>query len=268
MPLHLPKRFCLFILIVTLPSLAYTQKSKSEEKENAKYKEEAEAIRKEVWAWSKPEFNVRNIPTEYANASKVIIARHQEVNSESKQRYNLMTGLNRELMLLEIGREAIKLNDKVAVTEYSELSFTQIKKPYAFYLASTTKMYIGVRVFKPDGSMKEMNYDDIVLTQNTKDKKEAKLAIPDLQVGDIIDYFIAKQQNRSQLSATELAGYTFTLFDEAPIMHYSIHFEIGKKYSVEYRCYNGAPDFKRTTGENDDRVLDIVQKKCARICGK
>jgi len=108
--------------------------------------------------------------------------------------------------------------------------------------------------------MKEINNDDIVLTRNDATQKEAKLAIPDLQVGDIIDYFIAKQQNIAQTSSGKIAAYTFTLFDDSPIMYYSIHFEIGKKYAVEYRCYNGAQEFKRSTGEDHDNILDIVQK--------
>lgn len=260
MSFYLLHRFVLFFLIIAAPVMAAAQKNKDEKKDAAKYKEEAEAIRKEVWGWDKPEFKVRNIPAEYAQASKVIIARHQEINADSKKKYKLMSGVSRELILLEIGREAIKINDKSAVSEYSEISFTQIEKRYSFYSNNTTKVYVGVRIIKPDGSMKEINYDDIVLTRNDATQKEAKLAIPDLQVGDIIDYFIAKQQNMAQTTTSNVATYTFTLFDDVPIMNYSIHFEMGKKYAVEYRCYNGAQDFKTSSGEDDDNILDLVKK--------
>ena len=260
MPFYLLPRFILFVLIIAAPLIAPAQKKKDEKKEAAIYKDEADGLRKEIWGWNKPEFNVRTIPAEFANASKVIIARHQEINADSKQKYKLMSGVSRELILLEIGREAIKINDKSAVSEYSEISFTQIEKRYGFFVNNTTKVYVGVRVIKPDGSMKEINNDDIVLTRNDANQKEAKLAVPDLQVGDIIDYFIAKQQNMAQATTTNIATYTFTLYDDAPIMSYSIHCEIGKKYAVEYRCYNRAEDFKRKSGGDDDNILDLVKK--------
>ena len=260
MRFYLLQRFVLFSLIIMAPALAPAQKKKDEKKEVATYKEEAEALRKEVWGWDKPEFKVRNIPAEFADASKVIIARHQEINAVSKHKYKLMSGVNSEYILLEIGREAIKINDKSAVSEYSEISFTQIEKRYGFFVNKTTKIYVGVRIIKPDGIMKEVNNDDIVLTRNDATQKEAKLAVPDLQVGDIIDYFIAKQENMAQATTSNIATYTFALFDDSPILNYSIHCEIGKKYAVEYRCYNGAQDFKGKSGENDDNILDLVKK--------
>ena len=69
---------------------------------------------------------------------------------------------------------------------------------------NTTNVYVGVRVIKPDGSVKEISADDIVLTRDESSRKEAKLAIPDLQPGDIVDYFIAKQQSMEQASLGDI----------------------------------------------------------------
>ena len=90
MPFYLLPRFILFVLIIAAPLIAPAQKKKDEKKEAAIYKDEADGLRKEIWGWNKPEFNVRTIPAEFANASKVIIARHQEINADSKQKYKLM----------------------------------------------------------------------------------------------------------------------------------------------------------------------------------
>jgi hypothetical protein len=257
MPFYLLQRFVLFSLIIAAPAFAPAQKKKDEKKDAVIYKEEAETLRKEVWGWSKPEFNVRTIPAEYANSSKVIIARHQEISVDSKKKKRSYT----ELLLLEIVREAIKVNDKSSVAEHSEIEFTQLERSYFLNTNNTTKVFVGIRIIKPDGSMKEINPDDVVLTRNESTKKEAKLAIPDLQVGDIIDYFIAKKRNLPQVFVDDnVATYTFSLFDDAPIMNYSIHCEMGKKFAVEYRCYNGAQDFKTSKGEDDDNILDIVKK--------
>jgi hypothetical protein len=245
------------ILLLAITVSAHAQKDLK------KYKEEADVMRKEVWGWKKPEFNVRDIPAEYANASRVVIARHMEINADSKKKAAFTGfgfGAYRQLYLTEIAREAIKINDKAAVSDYSEIAFTQIARSSGFFLNNTTNVYIGVRVIKPDGTVKEVSADDIVLTRNDASRKEAKLAIPDLQPGDIIDYFLAKQQSMEQSTLGDISNYSFTLFDDAPVMYYSIHIEMGKKYAVEYRCYNGAPDFKRSTTEDDDNVFDMVVK--------
>src|SRR5688500_13554418 len=95
----------------------------SAQKDVKKYRQESDIIRKEVWSWNKPEFDVRTIPAEFAGASRVVIARHMEINSDSKKKTQF-TGLGfsmyRELTLTEIVREAVKLNDKSAVADYSE----------------------------------------------------------------------------------------------------------------------------------------------------
>jgi hypothetical protein len=250
--------FQLFICFV--PLLALSQNDLK------KYKEEADAMRQEVWAWNKPEFKVRTIPAEYANASSVIIAHHLDVNADSRKKAS-MKGIAlmmyRELTMTEILREAVKINDKAAVSEYSEIGFTQLQKKSGFFMDKTTLIYIGVRVIKPNGTIKEINADEIVQIKDDKKEKEAKAAIPDLEPGDIVDYFIAKQTKMSELE--KFPPYLFALYDDSPIMHYSIHFEIGKKYAVEYRSYNGAPDVKQSTGEDDANVLDVVKKNIPSI---
>ena len=51
------------------------------------YRKESEDIRKQVYAWDRPEFKVKNIPAEYSNASKVVIAHHTELTADSKSRF-------------------------------------------------------------------------------------------------------------------------------------------------------------------------------------
>ncbi|MBL7763614.1 MAG: DUF3857 domain-containing protein [Chitinophagaceae bacterium] len=250
----------MLLIILSSSVLLFAQKDVKQ------YKEEAEAIRKEVWAWNRPEFAVREIPSEYANASQVVIARHTEITADSKKKakfVGLGMGMYRQLTLTEIEREIVKVNDKSALENYSEIAFTQIEKRFGFFSANTTKIYVGVRVIKPDGTVKEINSDDIVLTKDEKREKQAKVAIPDLQVGDMVDYFLAKQQSMGQAGAGNVANYTFPIFDDSPVMSMSVHCEVGKKYAIEYRSYNGAPDFKQSTSENDDNMLDLVQKNIA-----
>jgi hypothetical protein len=43
-------------------------------------------------------------------------------------------------------------------------------------------------------------------------------------------------------------------------MHYSVHVAVGKRFATEYRCYNGAPDFKRQTPKKKENFFDLVVK--------
>jgi hypothetical protein len=231
------------------------------QKDAKKYKDEAEVFRKEVWNWNKPEFNVRTIPASFNSASKVVIARHVQINADSKTKAGFTEtgfGVYKKLFMTQIAREALKINDKSALDDYSQFSFTQIQKRSGVYLAKTTSTYMGVRIIKSNGTVKEINADDFILTKDEKNLKETKLAIPDLQVGDILDYFIAKQTDMGQNFTSY--QYVFDLFEDCPVMSFSIHAEIGKKYAVEYRSYNGAQDFQQTRGEDDANVLDLEKK--------
>ena len=100
-------------------------------KADEEYRKQSEEIRKKVWSWDKPEFKNREIPSRYANASTIVIARHTELTADSKSRlgYDGFLGLssNKIMSVSEIAREMIKVNDKSGVEDYSELSFTRFE---------------------------------------------------------------------------------------------------------------------------------------------
>src|SRR5437868_8138318 len=101
-------------LICFVLLLHVTVSVKAQKKEEERYQQESETIRKEIFGWTNPEFAVRTIPAEYANASKVIIARHVEINADSRadsKRGFWVSSIYREYYLTEITREVIKLND-------------------------------------------------------------------------------------------------------------------------------------------------------------
>ena len=239
---------------------SFNTSSNAQSKEGEKYRKESEDMRTQVWSWDKPEFKKRDIPKEYANASKVIIAHHAELTADSKSKfqfYVITFGVKKELTLTEVVREMVKVNDKTAVDEYSELSFTQFQKSSGFLYDSKTTIYVGARVIKPNGTIKEINADDIVLTKDEAKEKRAKLAVPDLQPGDIIDYFVATVKFVDNDFSSKY--YSLILFDNAPVLSYSFHAQLGKKFAIEYRGYNGAPELQ--VNKNDDKEIIVdVQK--------
>lgn len=236
----------------------------AQSKDAVKYRKESEEMRKTVWAWEKPQFKVKEVPAQYANASKVVLAHHTELTADSKSKfafYGLGFGPKKEQTLTEVVRELVKVNDKNAVSEYSELSFTQFERSSGFYSNEKTTSYVGVRVMKPNGTVKEINADDIVLTKDEALEKKAKIAIPDLQPGDILDYFIATEQFLTNDMSNK--PYRILLFDDAPVLSLSFHAQLGKKYAIEYRSYNGAPELKVNKNEEKDIIVDVEKTNIA-----
>ena len=250
----------LIITVAVIFSATFT-KVYAQSKDAEKYGKESEDMRKQVWAWDKPEFKQRDIPEQYKNASKVIIAHHTELTADSKSKfqfYVITFGVKKELKLTEVVREMVKLNDKSAVSEFSELSFTQFQKSSGFFYDAKTTIYVGARVIKPNGTIKEINADDIVLTKDEAKEKKAKLAIPDLAPADIIDYFVASVYSVNNDFSSK--AYNVILFDEAPVLSLSFHGQLGKKFTVEYRSYNGAPDLQVGKNDDEDIIIDVTKK--------
>lgn len=77
-------------------------------------------------------------------------------------------------MLTEIAREVVKINDKSSVDEYSEISYTQLEKKSSYLRDKTTTVYVGIKIIKPDGKVREINADDVVLTKDEKEPKKPK----------------------------------------------------------------------------------------------
>ncbi len=246
------------IIVVTflIPYLSIAQ-TKAEDT----YRKESESLRKEIWGWDSKKFKAGEVSETFKNQSKVILAHHTELVAEIKSKTVFLGPFptrDKDQLIIEIVREMIQLNDKSAVDEFSELSFTKFQKSSGFSGSDLSTTYLGVRILKPDGSIKEVNADEVVLTKDERNEKKARLAVPDLQQGDIIDYFYASSQKISNNLSEK--KYQIILFDEAPILNYTFHASLEKKYAVEYRSYNGAPKLE-VEKSDDNRIIINIEKK-------
>ena len=225
----------------------------------ADYKKEAEEMRNAVWNWDMSAFKNYSVPEKYSKESAVIIAHHLqiEVTSKNKFRMNafLFGDINRELYYTKIDRSMIKLNDKSALDEYSELSFKEEIKSRGFLRSNKLKTMVGARIIKPDGSIREIDVDaDAVVITEGKNDKEAfkKLAIKGLEIGDILDYFFSEEM---ELETMNVAPQAFTFFSKYPTLQYSVECVLGQKLTAEYRSINGAPEFEESTDEDKNIIL-------------
>jgi hypothetical protein len=238
----------LFITLCALPVLA----------QNNEYVQMAKEVDEEIWADNDPIFTSNKLPAEYKNESAVILARKQvvETNTERKGRSLLYIGKMHSTIKRTI-RERIFINDQVSLDAYSEINFNQLQSKANGALTKLRNYtFMGIRVIKADGAVQKINVDEAaVKLDETKDGKKNKIAVPNLAIGDIIDYYITYfDQARTD---KDVDYFTFFLGDEYPIVNLGIKILLDKRVAAQYQVINNAPDFK-ITKVDDDNLLELT----------
>ena len=226
------------------------------------YRAYAASMREQVWKKTAlPEFDNHRCPPSMKKESAVILASYDEVTIDQRKRlrgnaFNLTLYNVRQLTYNHIKRRMVAINDKQALERFSQFDYQAFKKDHTYGIGDDVScMALGVRVIKPDGTIKEVSTDEFV--QNAEGKKgqvkREKLTVPGLQVGDVIDYFMAgmlqvREENIPPLSISYINNY--------PTLSFRVHIVADKDLTTQYRTLNGAPDFKSSTDEDGNVVLD------------
>ena len=218
------------------------------------YKKRSEEVRKEVWNWDIKAFKETKVPDSAKKFSYVVIARHNEVEASSKSKmryYGITMTVSKERTIVRTFRERVKIQDKAALEDYSYINYTAYEGKKGSFAKSDVISFVGVRIIKPDGSMKEVDADETVFTEDEKRSREAKLAISGLEIGDILDYYIQLYKKSSALENPETFPLSYLLADEVPVLNYSLHGLVSKKFVLEHISMNGAPELKVREVEDD-----------------
>jgi len=229
-------------------------------------KEEKEAIRQDVWNWDMSEFKLKTVPEEYKNKSSVILAMHDKVTVDRKIKVRgafMAIGVSTEYYYTSINRSLVYINDKVSLDNYSKILFKESSSFSGYYINNTFNVIIGARIIKPDGKMITVNVDDAVVINEGKKKKTnaaySKLAIPNLEVGDILDYFVAYQMHVSMM---ELPSFSISHNSASvPVINYSFYCELDPKVGYQYRSINGAPELKQSKNSDGNTVFEVKVDK-------
>ncbi len=233
------------------------------------YKQKAEQIRKEIWGTTDPGFNLTSAPDSLKNESAVVLGRSLEISRTSGSRLKFMVitaaAATRTTRVTSI-HERVKINDKSALEDYSTVEYQkkldESRSMLVAKLYNVHNTYIGAKIIKPNGTEVIVNTDEEVLVKNQQKDQQGKLAVPGLEVGDIIDYYIYKydmvesgyddnpQDNR----------YVIFLTDEHPVLHYNLSFEYNSKVDVTTLYANGAPELKHSTDKDGNQILKLQLK--------
>jgi hypothetical protein len=244
------KRIFLFIIIVITTKITNAQSSD--------YDKTALDFKNEIFGAKDPDFENNIVPDQYKNESAIILAKKYNIDAKIKKHFSLSVVGGKEIIFRYLIRQKVLLQDKAALEDFSDISYNKMNKnSYGYLFGKTTdelSTYIGARVYKKDGSMKEVLLSEAVLTKDEKNAKDEKLAISDLQVGDILDYYIISLEKREMSNVDPMQ---FLLAGEYPILKLSLQGNIDKKYAVAYKCINGAPDLKISKDEDGDMQFQV-----------
>lgn len=232
------------------------------------YKEYADNVRRRIWSQDLPEFLHPQHTERFADKSEVVIAAYDEFVANKKDVFalNLLInpGSRTQFSSHVVMRRMVQINDKAALERYSEFDFlAYASRRVPFYGKMEVRKVLGVRIIKPDGTVREVSTDDYVLTSEGRKGKDQrqKLAVPGLEVGDLIDLFTFRFTSSKDIAPEPMS---FFFVSDFPILSYRVHCEIDKDLPAHYRTLNGAPDFTVTTNEADDYVLDVHVKDVER----
>jgi hypothetical protein len=228
--------------------------SQAQSKQERAYQEKAEKVKKEIMGENDPAFSRTDIPEEYRNESAVIIAMKYSLNSDHD---------NRRDVIVTTLHERIKLQDKAALEDYSEFNIQKMKgsRHTSEYKIES---FMGIRVIKPDGSEREVNMSDAVNVKDEKHDKKQKIAISDLQVGDILDYYL--RINRYPTSKVSNPDpLDFSIGEKYPMLDFVLNARIYEKIGMSWRYLNDSSTGLSRNLVGDDYVYTIHKTDVPKV---
>ncbi|MBR9914460.1 MAG: DUF3857 domain-containing protein [Algicola sp.] len=218
--------------LLSLLALLITLSSISQSKEAL----EAKAF---FWGANDAYKNATEIPEEWLNESAVIIYKNENYDFHK---------FGKNVTYTTSIRKRFKLLDKAALEEFSEFSFRKrfySSKGQISWLARKGNTLVGIKIVKPDGTEIEIDVDKEAVEVDG----ETKLAISNLEVGDIIDYYYYKREPFKSTYAFGFDPVEKPLAEDYPIMEYKLFFETENDFFINFNSFNGAPDLKEIPTE-------------------
>lgn len=184
-------------------------------------------------------------------ASAIVLAEYDFVEARYVNNQTV-TGAETRTKRCHWARRMVKLLDSKAVKDFSEFEFGRRERLNAeFYNFGGSDNAFGARIYKPDGSVTDVDLSQAVdVKEGKKDRKKdvisRKIAIPGLEPGDILEYFDYTEEWIDEL---DLPALDLVPAGKYPVIAYLLEGEFSPELTVEYRVYNGMPAPKR--GSND-----------------
>ena len=189
------------------------------------------------------EFNVTAVPDNWKNESAVIIGQRSEYLFTRVGSGRNTTTL---VKISEYIHKRIKLQDKNALEKFSTFFYVTMgrdgKATYKIIKASGKEEIIDMATAIEEENDVPAIYKPIFYKLSIR---SMKIAIPNLEVGDIIDYTVRSTFNWDmKTEGVQFTPFIFSLSNNYPTLYQQYRFTMANGMKVKYRNYNGAPVLK------------------------
>lgn len=221
-----------FLAVVLFSSLALSQRKKGP------------TIQEQVWQKNNLT-NTIDIPEKWKNESAIYLFRTVDYIYDRP---------HNSIEYTKISHSRIKLQDQAAVTEFSTFKYPKDNSYYSYGMSRVTnKLTVGVKIIKPDGKEVVIDTEKEIIEEDN----EKKLAIPNLEKGDIIDYFFHENSIMGENDLYHYAPVENYVNAEYPIINYKFALTTEKDFFVNYASLNNVPELTRknikTKNKKDNR---------------
>ncbi|HEY6505976.1 MAG TPA: DUF3857 domain-containing protein [Chitinophagaceae bacterium] len=214
---------------------------------------------------TEPEFAVTAVPEKWNKESAVIIGQkteYQFTRLASGKRYTTVVKIN------EYIHKRIKLQDKNALEKFSTFYYVTMgkdgKAEYQVIKANGKRIDVDMKNAIEEDSDIPAIYRPIYYRLGIK---YYKIAIPDLEPGDIIDYSIRSTIHWDMReNGIGFTPFIFSLSNSYSTMYQQYRFVMANGMKVKFRAFNGAPNLKMDTkasvfGENESYIAYYMLDK-------
>lgn len=193
-----------------------------------------------------PEFAITTVPEKWNKESAVIIGQKSEylfTRLASGKKYTTMVRIK------EYVHKRIKLQDKNALEKFSTFYYVTMgkdgKAEYQIIKANGKQIDVDMKSAIEEENDIPAIYKPIYYRLRVK---SFKIAIPDLEVGDIIDYSIRSTIDWDMKeNGIGFTPFIFSLSNGYSTMYQQYRFVMANGMKVKFRAFNGAPNLKMDT---------------------
>lgn len=201
--------------------------------QKAKWKYDTDEIKAHFWSPNNKVANDNVVPEKWADKSAVILYSDYELEIE-KERSNDIAYIS----LLTQNR--IKIQDEAALEDYSELRYA----PNSLYTKDADKTAWGIKIVKANGKEEVLDVDKEKVEVKNNNETNYKIAIPNLEVGDIIDVYKFSYYKLYSYTNNTLWIDKSLLQGRYPIKHTAFKINTCPMSKIFFRPVNGAPELE------------------------
>jgi hypothetical protein len=207
-----------------------------------------------MWGLDDTLYTQAKLPAMWANESAVIL--YQEFYNEYTREGGSI--FSPQLKFVEAYHRKVKLLDAASVEQFSEFSFNEKFTSTRGERQTVGEMLVGFKLIKPNGQQQIIDLTKAVTIRNETNDIYKKIAIPDLQIGDIIDYYYCSVERFTVSGEYIFPPVVSTLSSVYPVVHEKIHFRVATDFYINFRTVNNTPEFKATPDQDAQRYTLTV----------